>query len=349
MTKTRLTIRDIAKLAGVAPSTVSEVINGNRKKRVRSQTEAMIREVIEKHNYVSLPAARALSTQKTRHIGFLVSSTATLGIANAFFAETLAGVEEICTARNYRCVIGKYDFSPAVHNFVLSPELRQRSVDALIVTGWISEKCQQDLASLNIPVLLLTSTEVREPLFALHWESAATHASALEYLYSLGHRNILLPYYSEIEQQELERGIKCCRTTENFQTSLVHYTQNSFIAGKFFAQKVFASGEMEHVTALYADDQICCGFLQAMYQLGKNCPQDFSIFAHNDTAPCEWNTIPISANKRISFESGKLAANSIIDLLENIKTESETRKILSTSIGTSEVIKRLSCGNAPKK
>jgi DNA-binding LacI/PurR family transcriptional regulator len=350
MSKARLTIRDIAKLAGVAPSTVSEVINGNRKKRVRSQTEAMIREVIEKYNYVSLPAARALSTQKTKHIGFLVSSKATLGIANAFFAEILAGVEEICTARNYHCTVGKYDFSPDVHNFVLSPELRQRSVDALIVTGSNSEKCLQALISLGIPVIVLSCAEVPKPLFSINWEKSANSIVAMKHLYELGHRKILIPYYYEINLKHFQLHVQKFNTTvdEKIDPNFIQYTEDDFVAGKEFARKVFSAGELSGCTAIYANDQICCGFLQQMFQLNKKCPDDFSILSHSNTQLCQWNTIPISANEGITYETGKLAANSVIDLLENIKTEDQIREILSSTIQTSEVIKRTSTGLVPQ-
>lgn len=131
----RITINDIAELAGVAKSTVSEVIRGNPRGRVNVKTKERIREVIARCGYVPSLAAQTLNTRKTRQLGYLVSSTATLGLANNFYAEVLAGIESVCNINHYHCVVGKYDFSPSVHEFVLDSTLRQRSVDALIIAG----------------------------------------------------------------------------------------------------------------------------------------------------------------------------------------------------------------------
>ena len=62
-TTKRMTISDIARLAGVAPSTVSEVVNNDPKSRVSRKTFDKVRKVIDKYNYVPSPQARALITK----------------------------------------------------------------------------------------------------------------------------------------------------------------------------------------------------------------------------------------------------------------------------------------------
>ena len=77
--------------------------------------------------------AQALTTKRTRQIGCLVSSTATLGIANNYYAEILAGIEHSCSESGYKCLVGRYDFLPHVADFVLNASIRQRNMDALII------------------------------------------------------------------------------------------------------------------------------------------------------------------------------------------------------------------------
>ena len=197
----RITINDIARLAGVAISTVSEVINDNRKSRVAPKTEARVREVIRKLHYVPMQAARSLVSQRTHQIGFLVSSTATLGLANDFYSMMLAGVESVCSRMRYKCVVGKYDFISSVRNFVCHESLRQHSVDALIITGQVNPQCRAGLDALGVPIVLLGCDDTlakdggNEPngIFKIGCSFEKNYFRLFGYLKELGHRHFLFP------------------------------------------------------------------------------------------------------------------------------------------------------------
>ena len=102
MTNKKLTIRDIANMAGVSHMTVSRVLNDASK--VRSETRARVLSIVRAHNFTPNPKARAFSSNKSRIIGLLVSD-----ISNPFYAE-LAGawrrrltnmIITSCSAANY--------------------------------------------------------------------------------------------------------------------------------------------------------------------------------------------------------------------------------------------------------
>lgn len=93
-----LSIKDIAKLAGVAPSTVSFVLNGKEKEmRISEEMAHKIRNIIQETGYVPNRSAASLRTGRTHNIGLIVED-----ISNSFFALLAKSIEDIAYEAGYR-------------------------------------------------------------------------------------------------------------------------------------------------------------------------------------------------------------------------------------------------------
>ena len=88
-----LTIKDIAKEAGVSKSTVSRVLNGTG--YVREETKRKVEEVIKRYHYTPSSIARNLSRKESNTIGVLIQE-----VGNPFFAELLEGITEVLDENN---------------------------------------------------------------------------------------------------------------------------------------------------------------------------------------------------------------------------------------------------------
>ena len=322
----RMTIGDIARLAGVARSTVSEVVNNDPKSRVSRKPFEKVRRIIDEYDYVPSPQARALTTRKTRQLGFLVSATATLGLANSYFSLILAGIEKACTERDYRCLVSRYDLSQ-VENFVTPPELRQRSIDGLIIAGILGDSSAQ-LKSLGIPIGVV-GVGNDDAFFQIDRDIVGTYGEAFRYLAKEGHRCILLPYLGDVELQELRGAVEACNAELKEPLIPVFISglneENEFDHGTRLAELVLSDPRYQECTALLANDQICCGFMCRMHRSGKRFPDDFSVVSHNDSPACQWNTIPITSCGAAPVQHGYIMASRIIDLLEEKKSPGEVR------------------------
>ncbi|MGF7049350.1 DNA-binding LacI/PurR family transcriptional regulator [Paenibacillus sp. DS2015] len=89
----KLTIQQIADLAGVNKATVSRVINGNSS--ISEKTRLKIEKIMKQHNYVPNSIARGLAFNKTFTVGFCFDYTDKQAYANPFFYKVLQGIEEI--------------------------------------------------------------------------------------------------------------------------------------------------------------------------------------------------------------------------------------------------------------
>jgi LacI family transcriptional regulator len=147
----RVSLKDIAKKAGVSPALVSFVLNGKgRENRVSEQTEKIILDIAEKMNYHPNMAAKSLRSGKTGIIGVVVPD-----ITNAFFSQMARYIEDNSAKLGYTVFFGSSDENTEKLD-VLTKGLINRGVEGLIIVPTEhSEKILASLAATNIPVVLL--------------------------------------------------------------------------------------------------------------------------------------------------------------------------------------------------
>ncbi len=346
----RITINDIATLAGVSKATVSEVINNNPKQRVNQKTFERVSRIIEECHYTPLPQARALSTSRTRQLGYLVSSSATLGLANSYYSLILAGIEAACAAADYRCSISRYDLT-SVTQFVMPPGLRQRNVDALIIAGMLGST-GSTLSSLGIPIAVLGNCDDRN-LFRLDSDFVSSCGAIFAYLADQGHRKLLLPYSCPERRRELEAALALCNRSRREALEAVftaHYVEgDEFTRGASLGEMALFHPAFADCTALVANDQICAGFMQTFHRHHRHFPEDYSVVAGSDTELTQWGMTPITALRSRNFETGELAARLLIELLEDRLTAAEVEAAFRADFVPDVLQIRASSGPVPHK
>ena len=343
----RMTIAEIARLAGVTKSTVSGVLNNNPKARIGKATAAKIREIISQYNYVPSPFARGLSSQVTGQIGFLISSSATLGLSNSYFSQILAGVEQACSERDYRCVVSRYDLS-TVKQFVIPDKLRQPCVDALIVAGMLYESSEL-LTTLGIPIGIV-GTSPSGSFYQINRDTRSTFEAVLRQLAALGHRRVFFPYFTPGERNELADAAESCNRALSSPILPMfweyHDQENEFDRGVKLCDHLFHDAQARQCTAILANDQICLGFLRRMNELGRKSPEDISVISTSDTPLCEWNSQPVTACHTTSFEHGYFLCGGLIDLLEGNFTPEQLREALLAQHLAQLLVMRSTLGKA---
>ena len=351
-----VTIQDLARLAGVTKSAVSVVLNHRDVGiRVGPEQRAKILALAKDLNYTPRASACALSTGKTYHIGFLLSSKIYLGLANATYATILAGVQQTCQERGYNCTVSTYDLS-TLKNFVMPKKLRQRSVDGVIVSGVVKPQVIDLFRRQDIPFVMASATPLRpQPDFIVVRRDIATNwCNTFTLLAAQGHRRIVIPGYSkrrEIDflQEGLARfqaGHPNLRLALEFplskETEEDRYDE-AFAASQAWAQAAPAT----RPTALVSHDQWCVGFLAGVQHHGLACPRDISILASNDHVMCKWLTPALAAIDLDTFGCGRAAAEILIDLVEKKILPAEAGRRAAAQWKPGTLIQRESVGPAP--
>ncbi len=136
-----VSIKDIARLAGVSHSTVSRALN--RSPLIPLETAERIQQIAKEQGYTASAVARSLVTRKTEAIGVVVTS-----IADPFNGEVVAGIEEVANQEGYSVVLATSQADPTREMAVVR-SFRERRVDGILVASSRLGAQYQQLARRN--------------------------------------------------------------------------------------------------------------------------------------------------------------------------------------------------------
>ncbi|HKW78671.1 MAG TPA: LacI family DNA-binding transcriptional regulator, partial [Candidatus Limnocylindria bacterium] len=180
----RRTIRDVARLAGVHPSTVSRALS-RADLPLRAETRRKVLAAVERLEYRPSAVARGLRLQRTHTLGMLVPD-----ITNPFFPPIIRGAEESARERGYELVLCNTDDAPERETASLRL-LRERQADGLLIAT--SRMADATLASVRrerFPFVLVNRGSLVSADHSVEVDNAKAAEAVVAHLAGLGHRRI---------------------------------------------------------------------------------------------------------------------------------------------------------------
>ncbi len=181
----QMTIKEMAKLAGVSPSAVSIVLNNG--KGVSDETRARIQKIIEETKYVPNPMARRLLHHRTDNIAVLFDRKIS-PLDHAFYSELNAVILRECEKKNLNLMLSSYTVQDGVVQ--LPGILKRRDVDGILLYGDPEDEVLQALESYQLPLILLDNSQTRANCFAVTADYDSAAYLATKHLIELGHTKI---------------------------------------------------------------------------------------------------------------------------------------------------------------
>src|SRR5512139_135818 len=178
-------IRDVAKLAGVAPITVSRVINGA--KNVTEDTRQRVQHAIDQLHYVPNALARSLRSHQTNIFALIVSD-----ITNPFWTTVARGVEDTAAENGFRTILCNTDEDPVKETTYLNL-LVERRIDGVIIAPATGDKKRLALLKqLQVPCVLIDRRVEGFKADLVYGDSRTGARLLIDHLIDLGHRRIVL-------------------------------------------------------------------------------------------------------------------------------------------------------------
>ena len=308
----RLTIQDIAQLAGVSKATVSRVLN--QRPDVKPATRERILRIVDEHDFVPSITASGLAGGRPHMIGVLAPA-----LTWPFIPEIVQGVAERIEQSSYELTLYTTVHEQG-HSLLLERILDTRLTAGLLAVtpGQFDQKLVH-LYEQGIPVVLIDDQHL--PPNA-PWVWVDNHRGAYEavrYLLELGHRRIAhikgpgayqcsIDRYHGYEQALIEAGI----------TPRSDYViQGDFLvaSGRAAANTLFAS--QERPSAIFAaNDHMAWGVLEAAEAWGLRVPEELSVIGFDDMAPSAHKRPPLTTVSQPFHEIGKRAAELLLWQIE---------------------------------
>ena len=326
----RVTINDVAKLAGVSKSTVSHVLNQTR--FVEDETRQKVLGAVTDLGYRPSNIARSLVSKRTKTAGLLVSD-----VGNPFYHEVIHGVEEVALANGYSIFLcnTRYDLNLGIE-FIRS--LIEKSVDGILfmsssmsiemVEEVVNNQIQAVVLDWGIPQVDGLATTIR-----INFKEGIHQA--IKYLVELGHTRIAHvsgPLNLWTAQARRDIFLDALMDNELDPNQAMIYEGNLRIDGgrRAFDQLIHTS---PRPTAVFtANDLTALGMVWAARNYGVNLPEQLSIIGlDNIELASEINptltTVALPRN-----EIGKLAMQLLLDDIENPDRQADRCHEVSTQL-----------------
>jgi LacI family transcriptional regulator len=331
-----VTIRDVARLSGVSPMTVSRVINESE--RVSPETRRRVDKAIADLGYVPSRLARGLSRQRTGTIAVIVPD-----VANPFFTLIVRAAEEVARRADYRVILCDTRADLAVERDAIGEMLAQR-VEGIVIAP-VSDRSSAHLRRLDrfgVPFVLIDRTVEGVDADAVLGDSEAGARQLVQHLISLGHRRIGMVVESDEVSTARDRrhGYDAALAGAGIQldpTLVVHAAVDP--GGGFEGMSRLLELEEAPTAVFTVNNLVAVGAIEAVRAAGMEVPDDVALVCFDDIEYASRLYPFLTAMEQPAETFGALGTQL---LLERIEGRGSERKRMVVLPGQFTV--RRSCG-----
>jgi LacI family repressor for deo operon, udp, cdd, tsx, nupC, and nupG len=309
----RISIKDIAKAAGVSHSTVSRALSDSR--LVKAETKSRIQDLAREMGYSPDAWARSLVMGQTRTVGVVVTT-----IADPFIAEVMQGIESTAYEHGYTVILASSNSEPE-REMAAVEMLRSKRVDGVIVTSSrVGALYQQHLERIGVPVVLLNNHSEQSGRYTFSVTVDNQHGGhlATQHLIELGHRRIA--YVNGPEGTSSSEG-RLAGYRQALADAGIIPDSNLIVPGAgrtesgkqaFLALKALA----ELPTAVFCyNDVTAIGLMCAAREAGLSVPRDLSVVGFDDIPFASYMYPALTTVAQPKFEMGKQAMQMALALM----------------------------------
>ena len=332
----KLTIKEIAALAGVSRSTVSRVLNEHPD--VSAKTRQQVSQVIAETGFSPNPIARSLSSQKSGIIGLVIPLTIRSLFEDPFFPRFIQGISQSCNAHDY--TLSLFLFHSQEEEAKLYPRIARRQLlDGVIVAASQSE---------NLLVPQLVASQIPFVMHGRHEDPGVSFVQvdnvngatrAVTHLIRRGCRRIatITGRMDSLSAVDRKQGYLIALWDRGYPID-----EKLIIAGDFTEMSGYEA--MQRLLAhkpdavFVASDTMALGALRALREAKISVPKDIALVGFDDLPHAATADPPLTTVRQPIRRAGALAVETLIDIMYN--GLEPTRRIIMPT----ELVIRVSCG-----
>jgi len=306
-----ITIHDIAREAGVSPSTVSRVLNGNVP--VAENKRAAVLAVISKRNYQPSAVAQGLARGRAGVIGVLTQS-----MSSPFYGEIFHGIEQGLCETPYHPMFANGGWRADEELAALSL-LAQRRVDGLIVLwGTLPDEHLLRIAA-ELPMVVMGRSVPEIGQQCLRINDVQGGYDATRYLIDLGHRRIahITGLLAQQDARDRYKGYLQALAEAGLPADPQLTVEGDFNEQSGLLAMQALLNRSSRFTAVFAgNDQMAYGARLALFRNGIRVPEDISLVGFDDQLGSAYTTPPLTTVRQPVADMGRAAAQALLQLLD---------------------------------
>ena len=323
----RITLNDVARAAGVSPSTVSRALRGER--AVAPELVARVMAVSDQLGYVPDPAARALASQRSDHVTILIPL-----LSNTLFVDLLEAAQRTLRAAGFQTLMGVTHYNASEEEQLLREQLHHRPAGMLITGLDHSAATHKLMTRSNVPCVHLmdlpeefdsnlpTKSGSHEPPrspYSVGFKQTDAGEAMTQFLMAKGHQRIVFAA-AQLDPRVLQRLMgwrKALKAKQLYDPTLewLNPAPSSLaLGGLMFEQIMKQSPEVDAI--FFCNDDLAQGALLAAMRLGISVPKQVAIAGFNDLTGSDQMWPPLTTVRTPRAQVGEAAANMLLQLMQ---------------------------------
>ncbi|WP_062236083.1 LacI family DNA-binding transcriptional regulator [Fictibacillus sp. FJAT-27399] len=328
------TLKDVARLAGVAVSTASYALNHSTK--VAPQTAKKVFKAAKTLNYQKNGIARDLKRNKTETILLILDN-----LAGPFYSELVRGVQDTLQSLNYGLIACS---SMGGITSTAARFLAERRADGAIILSFnLSDQEIEQAASKDFPIVVLDRLAMtHESIMSVLVDNKSGGYEAAKHLIDLGHRDIAYINGPLDARDNLQRrkGFELAMKESDLEVHPKWMLQGGFTRqGGYLATKMMIMQGKLPTAIFAANDEMAIGAMNALKEAKIDVPEDVSVVGFDDIEMARYTSPLLTTVSQANYDIGSLSAH----LIYRSITEEIAKKdyIMPTELIVRDSAKRL--------
>ncbi|KXZ40211.1 transcriptional regulator, LacI family [Alkalithermobacter thermoalcaliphilus JW-YL-7 = DSM 7308] len=312
-----VTIKDVAKRAGVSISTVSRVINNS--KPVSNEIRQRVMSVIKETGYVPNPVARSLVTKKSQLIGVIVPD-----ISNFFIGELLNGIEEVGKIYEYDILLCN-SYGEIEEELKYINLLKSKQVAGIIFVTWkMSQEHVDAIKEGNLPSVYISKNAHNFDVYSVSIDNKTAAYEMTKYLIEKGHRQIGFIRSSiedDIIDSERFKGYKDALEDNNIQidNEIIKEGDTTSESGYYLMNEIL---NIKKPDAIFAtSDEVAIGAINCILDKGYKVPDDISVVGFDDIKLASLYRPSLTTVKQPIYDMGAVSIRMIVKMIDGEEIE----------------------------
>ena len=313
--KKRVSIKDIAQLAGVSHPTVSRALRGEG--RMAEETRTRIRAIAREMGYTPSMIARGLVSQRSYTVGLVINN-----LADPFNSEVAEGLEHEALRNNYSILLATATLNPQ-REFEVVRHFQSRQVDGIIVaSSMVGNPYAELLQETGIPIVLINTQADGDNMHAVLHDDYGGMCKVVQHLIERGYRRIAHIGNADGSKTLIERRQAWSDTllAAGLEPELFVIGKNGrFDGGVEAAEKLLPAADQLWGAP---PDAICCyndtmatGALTVLHNRGHHIPDEIAITGFDDVEFAAYLEPPLTTLRQPRRQMGETAMRLILELI----------------------------------
>ena len=332
----KVTIKDVAREAGVSPSTVSRALQDSP--RISPEVRAHVREIAQRLNFHPNQMARSLVNRESRIIGIVFPDEAGMNLGNPFYPAVLQGIGHVASEKGYQMLL------ITGGGGVTAAEAARSTAAGGYVAGLVLLAAEVEQPQhTGVPMVVIGHPVNASECYCVDNANVRAGYEATRFLLDNGHERILLlgfdaKFMFTVDRREgyaqalKEAGI-ALREDWIVSGRPVRYPEESAELCRLFQSP-------DHPTAVVCmDDLLAIGLHRLLSSNGMRVPEDVSLISFNNNETCRYHTPPLTTFDVEPYHLGVSAMTLMMDVLSGAVTQPVSIDVPFTLIRRQSVAK----------